>query len=163
MPRISLRTPEIEQEILERMSRGEPLAEICRSEGMPHMSTWREWCRNDEKLNIAHGHARDDGYDALAAETLRIADDGTNDFVDKMNAEGEVIGKAFDKEHVQRSKLRVDTRLNLLAKWDPRRYGNKYAVGGAEDLPPIDSKYALSEAALIAIAARAQVKEADDT
>lgn len=30
-----------------------------------------------------------------------------------------------DKEWMLRSKLRVETRLKLLAKWDPKRYGEK--------------------------------------
>ena len=34
-------------------------------------------------------------------------------------------------------KLQVETRLKLLAKWDPKRYGEKLALGGADDLPPI--------------------------
>ena len=34
-------------------------------------------------------------------------------------------------------KLRIETRLKLLAKWSPKKYGEKMAVGGADDLPAI--------------------------
>ena len=133
----SKRTPEVEQEILERMSRGEPLAEICRSDPkFPHPTTWNDWCAADPALNIAHGRARDAGYDAIAAETLAIADDARNDWMKRHGKDGETES-AFNAEHVQRSKLRIETRLKLLAKWDPRRYGDKLAIGGADDLPPI--------------------------
>lgn len=32
-------------------------------------------------------------------------------------------------------KLRIDTRLKLLAKWDPKRYGDKQLVGSDPDNP----------------------------
>jgi hypothetical protein len=38
---------------------------------------------------------------------------------------------------VQRAKLRIDTRLKLLSKWDPKRYGEKLALGQADDLAPL--------------------------
>jgi len=38
----------------------------------------------------------------------------------------------IDGEHVSRSKLRIETRLKLLACWDPKRYGAK-AAGDAEN------------------------------
>jgi hypothetical protein len=45
----------------------------------------------------------------------------------------------IDGGDVQNRKLRIETRLKLLAKWDPKRYGERVAVGGAEDMPPIKS------------------------
>ena len=41
----------------------------------------------------------------------------------------------FDSEHVQRSKLRVETRLKLLAKWDPRRYGDRLQLANDPEHP----------------------------
>jgi hypothetical protein len=35
-----------------------------------------------------------------------------------------------------------------LAKWDPRRYGEKLAIGGAADLPPVQTETALDVAGL---------------
>ena len=34
----------------------------------------------------------------------------------------------MNAEFVARSRLRVDTRLKLLAKWDPKRYGERSEV-----------------------------------
>ena len=44
---------------------------------------------------------------------------------------------AFDSEHVQRSRLRVDTRIKLLEKLQPRKYGAKVDMnhGVQEDNP----------------------------
>ena len=33
-----------------------------------------------------------------------------------------------DREVTSRSKLRVETRLKLLAKWNPKKYGEKVAL-----------------------------------
>lgn len=99
------RTPEVEAEIIRRISEGEPLAQICREDGMPGLSTVYDWEAKDEALSGAIARARIAGFDMIAQEALAIADDADPD-VD-----------------VQRSKLRIETRLKLLAKWDPKRYG----------------------------------------
>lgn len=103
---------------------------------MPAVRTVYDWRDKDEGFSADFGRARDDGFDAIAAECLRIAEDGTNDYVEKNRPDGSTYD-AFDSEHVQRSKLRIETRLKLLAKWDPRRYGDKLALGQADDLGPL--------------------------
>lgn len=121
MPRVSKRTPIVEEEILRRLSAGEPLAWICREEHLPHMTTWREWCRADESLDIAHSRARDEGFDVIAADTLRIAD--THEIGETVveKPDGSIERKTEDM--LGHRKLRIETRLKLLAKWDPKRYG----------------------------------------
>lgn len=115
-------TPELVAEICERLSKGEPMAVICRDEGMPSPRTVRDWMADSESVSAAIARAREDGEDWLAAECLEIADDTSRDFVETEN------GKALDREHVQRSKLRIDTRLKLLAKWNPKKWGDKVAM-----------------------------------
>ena len=44
-----------------------------------------------------------------------------------------------DTEAIQRSKLRVDTRKWLASKKAPRKYGDKVAIGGADDLGPVQT------------------------
>lgn len=102
---------------------------------MPTPKTWNEWLLADERLSIACAKARLDGFDAIAAETLRIADDGSNDYMERLSKDGESTGAAFNAEHVQRSKLRVETRLKLLAKWDPKRYGDRMEIKQTTDIP----------------------------
>lgn len=122
--------------ILDRLASGEPLAVICRDDGMPHPSTFKDWCDDEEKtlgsvsLAIAYGRARDDGFDAIASECVAIAEDGTNDWMERLDPKsGALIGWQVNGEHVQRSKLRIETRLKLLAKWDPKRYGELLKLG----------------------------------
>ena len=109
-------------EICERLSRGEPLAQICRDAHMPERTQVYEWINKDEEAAQRIAHARGIGYDAIADDCFVIADESSKDYrlTDK--------GLAFDAEHVQRSKLRIETRLKLLAKWDPKRYGERQQV-----------------------------------
>jgi hypothetical protein len=109
-------------EICQRLSLGEPLAQICRDLHMPDRTTVFDWAKENESISQRIAHARIEGFDAIADECLEIADKSTDDF--KPSAQG----PAFNPEHVQRSKLRVETRLKLLAKWDPKRYGDKQQV-----------------------------------
>jgi len=126
-------TPELAREICDRLSRAEPLAVICRDEHMPCDNTVRAWQEVNGEFSAAIARAREDGFDRLARECLEIADDARNDYVERLAKEGDeqaAAAMAYDSEHVQRSKLRIETRLKLLAKWDPKRYGEKLELGG---------------------------------
>ena len=116
-------------DICARVSTGETLRQICREDGMPSKSSFYEWMEKDPELAGRFARARLDGFDAIAEESLEIADE-----VAARNPMG-----GIDGGDVQNRKLRIETRLKLLAKWDPKRYGERVAVGGAEDMPPIKS------------------------
>jgi hypothetical protein len=121
-------TPALAAEICERLSKGEPLAAICRDEHMPHDSTVRDWMGAHANFSLAIARARESGFDAIAADCFEIADDARNDYMEKLANDGDgeaVKAMEYDAEHVQRSKLRIETRLKLLAKWDPKRYGER--------------------------------------
>lgn len=72
--------------------------------------------------------AREEQADTIFDECLQIADDATNDYMDKINSEGEVVGQTLNTEHVQRSKLRIDTRKWMAGKMRPKKYGDKLEV-----------------------------------
>lgn len=130
MGRPSKRTPEIEARLVEALTNGVPMAEVCREEGMPHPSTVRDWMNEDAAFSLAIARAREDGFDAIALDALKIADRSNEDFVE--NEDGSVT---VDRELVARSKLRVETRLKLLAKWDPKRYGDRTILAGDPENP----------------------------
>lgn len=150
MPYPPKRTPAIEREILERLSNGEPLAEICRSaKKFPHPTNWREWCEKDEGLAIAYARAREAGEDAIAAETLAIIDEEPRLY----QTEG---GPRVDPGDVANRKLRAEHRLKLLAKWNPKRWGEKVDVtSGDKPLgPDLDETSKFARLAAIAEAVR---------
>lgn len=118
-------------EIVARLSKAEPLAVICRDEWLPAYRTVYDWMDAHEDFAASIARAREAGFDALAHECLEIAEDGSRDYAEKERPDGTKY-EAFDSEHVQRSKLRIETRLKLLAKWDPKRYGDKVALVGGD-------------------------------
>jgi hypothetical protein len=118
-------TPEIGAEICARLAEGEPLRVICRD---PHMPAWRtvyDWIEADSDLAARIARARKLGFDAIAEEALEIADtpvvgEETEDDGDKVKVKrGDMLGHR---------KLQVETRLKLLAKWCPAKYGDRTAM-----------------------------------
>lgn len=109
--RPSKNTSEIVDEIMNGIADGTPLREICRREGMPNWRTVYDWLEADEEMAARFARAREIGFDAIAEDILSNVDNV----------------KAIS-EHIQRSKLQVETRLKLLAKWNPKKYGDKQQV-----------------------------------
>ena len=106
--------------ILQRLSDGETLRSICQTDGMPAESTVRKWVMQDTHgLRDRYNQAREIGYMCMADDLLEIADDSASDWIE---VDGE---KKANKEVVQRSRLRVDTRKWILAKALPKIYGDR--------------------------------------
>jgi hypothetical protein len=123
------------KEICDRLATGESLRSVCRSAGMPTEGGVRDWTRKKEKFATQYAEARNKGLDSMADETLQIADDGTNDWIERHDPSNP--GYEFNGEHYQRSRLRVDTRKWYLSKLAPKRYGEKLTteITGAEGGP----------------------------
>ena len=56
-------------------------------------------------------------------EILEIADDASQDY--KLVVKGGERRWVFDQEHLQRAKLRIDSRKWMLAKLSPKKYGDR--------------------------------------
>lgn len=112
------------QHICERLAQGETLRAICRSENVPPESTVRRWVVDDRNGFAAqYARARDIGLDAMADELMEVADDARNDYMEREDPNNH--GYALNGEHVQRSRLRVDSRKWYLSKMAPKRYGER--------------------------------------
>lgn len=105
------RTPEVIERLLGGIADGKTLRALCREEGMPNWRTVYDWIEADAELAAQVARARELGFDAIAEDVFDIAD-----------------GTRASSEHVQLSKMRIDTRLKLLACWSPKKYGNKQDV-----------------------------------
>lgn len=147
MGRPSKRTPDVVQRILDGLSIGTPLTIICAADDMPHDNRVRDWMASDPELSIAIARAREAGFDRIALDAMEIADAASRDTI-KTDC-----GDRADNEWIARSKLRVETRLKLLAKWDPKRYGDamlhKHADADGEKIKP-DEVSALTRLASLA-------------
>lgn len=127
-------TPEIADAICNRLADGETLIAICRDEDMPGESTVRGWVLEDRGgFSAKYAQARLVGYERMADELLDISDDARNDWMERRGEDD--AGWAANGEHMNRSRLRVDTRKWLLSKALPKVYGDKVQVGGDPDNP----------------------------
>lgn len=125
-------TPELAKEIVERLSEGEPLRQICRDEHMPSWRVIYDWMYRDDVagaagvgLSSAIARAREIGQDAIAEEIYREV---------SADPEREERGR-IDPGYVQLIKARAEIKLKLLAKWNPKRYGDRVTMTGDAENP----------------------------
>ena len=108
------------------------LTEICEENKLlPSKKVIYDWLTEERKKGgetpvcDLYAHAKECQADYMAEEMIAIADDGSNDYMDKRNKEGDLIDRVLDAEHVQRSRLRIDTRKWIASKLKPKKYGDK--------------------------------------
>jgi len=111
---------ETREQILEKLSIGKSLREICSAEGMPSESLVRKWVMQDEDFGAQYARAREAGMEALADEILQIADSQEGDVI--TTEDGREI---VNHDAIQRARLRVDTRKWLMSKIAPKKYGDR--------------------------------------
>jgi len=124
--RPSKSTPALQKEICARLSTGEPLTVICSDEHMPCDDTVRSWADKDDAFSRDIAHARVRGFDAIAWDAMRIANTPIEGEETTVKPDGAMEVKRGDM--LGHRKLQIETRLKLLAKWDPKRYGDKIEV-----------------------------------
>jgi hypothetical protein len=107
------------------IAEGMSLRKVCLEDGMPDKTTVLRWLARHEEFRTQYAEAKEIGAMVWAEEILEIADDGSNDYMEKLDDEGKAAAWKFMGENVQRSKLRVDSRKWLLSKLMPKKYGDK--------------------------------------
>ena len=108
-------------EIIEWIAGGNTLRDYCRIEGNPAWRTVYEWLEKDSDFLARFARAREMGHDAIAEDTLEIIDTFPMEAVSDS-------GSRLDSAHVSWLKNRVEQRMKLLAKWNPKKYGDKIDV-----------------------------------
>lgn len=149
---------EVADAICDRIANGVPLREICRDDNMPAWRTVYDWQEANPDFAARIAHARELGEDAIAQECMIIADTPQIGTRSVSKATGVEITEADMIEH---RRLQIDTRLKLLAKWNPRKWGDKMAIGGAPDLPPVSTTSAFDVSG-ISTSALAEIMKAKD-
>jgi transposase-like protein len=123
MGRPTLYSPELADLILDELSRGRTLRDVCRDPGMPSDNTVRVWVIEDrEDFAALYALAREEGDYAMAYKTLDIVDNRRHDWIPHVKPNGE-IEMILDPQRVRRAELRVNTRWVLLSKGMRRKYG----------------------------------------
>lgn len=126
MPYPAKKKPELIEEVLSRIAQGETLAALGRELDF-HPQSWARWIAEDEELSLAYAQARDIGADVIADEALRIIDAEPERIV-QVDEDGKTTSTRLDSAAVTWAKNRAEMRLKLLAKWNPKKYGDKQTV-----------------------------------
>lgn len=125
-------TPRIATAICEQIANGVSLRQICTKSEMPDKSTVLRWLVRPD-FRDQYAQAREAQADYWADEIVEISDDSTNDYVEREREDGTTF-EAVDHEHIQRSRLRVDTRKWLMARMAPKKYSERIISDGTVNL-----------------------------
>jgi hypothetical protein len=136
MGRHSTYSQKVADTICLRLADGESLRTICADESMPSRSTVLEWLADESKADFRakYACAREAQADLLAEEIVQIADTPRIGVKTTTKASGV---ETTEGDMVEHRRLQILARQWYASKLAPKKYGDKVAVGGADDLPPI--------------------------
>ena len=122
-------TQELADDLCEWLMSGKSMRAWSAQEGKPSMNTVLRWLGTPEREDFRgqYARAREVQAEVMFEDTLSIADDPRHDWNERYTRDGMAI-TAADHEHIQRSKLRVDTRKWMLARMAPKKYGDASRV-----------------------------------
>ena len=132
---------------------------------MPAWRTVYEWVVAHPQFAARRERAREMGYDSLAEEALEISNTphiGQKKVFSSGAGEDEDSMTVTEDDMLGHRKLQIETRLKLLAVWDPKRYGNKVQVGGDADNPIKVEAQVEAENLLLAILKNTELKKQVD-
>lgn len=118
-------TPEMVKKICERVATHDcGLSTLCEMyDDMPAKTNINLWRRNYPEFRVLYAQAKMEQMEFLTEDILEIADNGKNDWMEYNDKNSECAGWRINGEHIQRSRVRIDTRKWLAAKLVPRMYG----------------------------------------
>lgn len=108
----------------------------CRMHGID-MASIRDFTEQNVEFRQMYEQAREALIDYWRMELIDIADTQQQGQIRKQKLLGDEIET---RDMIDHRRLRIQTRQWLLSKLRPKQYGDKMALGGADDLPPIQSK-----------------------
>lgn len=110
------------------LASGMTLNEVCRRPLMPPESTVRSWAIDPaHPFSAKYVRAREIGYAKMADQIIDIADHSVNDYMRRVTKDGGVE-TLINREVLERTRLRIETRKWLLSKALPKMFGDKVAV-----------------------------------
>lgn len=115
--------PELVAVICARLADGESLRSICRSDDMPDKATVFRWLMQFPDFCDQYTRAKEESAEAHADDMLDIADNSSNDWMETNDPDNP--GYRLNGEHVQRARLRIETRKWLASKLKAKKYGDK--------------------------------------
>jgi hypothetical protein len=93
------------------------------------------WLRTRADFLNQYTRAKEESADALTDEMLDISDDASNDWMRRNTDEKGAPGWYANGDHIQRSRLRIETRKWIASKLKPKKYGDKVTHEGNPEAP----------------------------
>lgn len=119
-------SPEIANAICERLAEGDSLRKICgpdRDEGFPGQTVVYQWLATNEEFAKQYAHARETQGETYADRA---------------------VDEALTATDASLGRLKMDALKWAASKLAPKKYGDKLAVGGDPDAPPIKTALTVS-------------------
>jgi hypothetical protein len=107
---------------------------------MPDRSTIYDWLLRHPEFADQYARAREEQADTLADEIIAIADEQPEIIAVTDKKTGALIEHKLDGAFLQWQKNRIDARKWTAMKLKPKKYGDKLALGGDADAPPIKTE-----------------------
>ena len=123
-------TDKLADKICQMIAQGQSVRSICAKKDMISMQTFFRWLRENDKFREQYARACEERSYMHAEDIIEIADNATNDYMEKLEGDGYI----FNSENVQRSRLRIDTRKWLMSKLNPKVYGDKLDMTNGNDI-----------------------------
>lgn len=111
------------ESLIRQVSEGVSLTEICKQENMPSRGIILKWLADHQSFQTLYTVARKLSAELMMEEAIRIADDGSQDYVERENQKTGQMETVLDKENVMRSRLRVEAR-----RWAVDKYIGKVGL-----------------------------------
>jgi len=131
--RPSLYNQQLADKICELIAEGRSVVSVCSLPGMPCSASIYKWLSEQPYFSERYARAREVQLEVMAAELVDIADDSSQDrrTIVVNGHEIEIV----DQDHINRARLRVDTRKWLLSKLAPKKYGDRLELAGDQEAP----------------------------
>jgi hypothetical protein len=120
---------EIKDQLVSWLAEGKTLRDFCRQDEMPSFRAIYKWLQEDKDFDARFAHARVIGHDVIADECASLAD------TEPLAVFDEAGNKRYDPGSIAWRKMQIETRLKLLAKWSPKKYGDKTILAGDDENP----------------------------
>lgn len=126
--RPSLATPELKDEIIERLSNGEFLTAICREPHMPSNFTVYDWKTADPDFAARFAQARELGALAWIEEGVQVARTTEMGSITTYRSDGSIEQRREDM--LGHRRLKADTFFKAAAVICPSKFGQKAMAAG---------------------------------
>jgi hypothetical protein len=107
-------------EICDKIQKGRSLRSIIKDDGMPDLSTFYVWLKEDDEKSKHYAYATEARAEMIFEDILAIADKSDDDIIIDENGIPQT-----NHDVINRSRIRIDARKWMLSKMIPKKYGDR--------------------------------------